>query len=71
MYGRTYDVLQICIGFIVVFSVAGIVAYITEKSGFNRWFRGWLWCFGLVDSEKEPEYTDEEIPGFFDRKQDR
>ena len=43
------------------------IAYTLEKIGFNRWLRGWLWCFGLVDSEKEPEYTDEEIPGFFDR----
>ena len=57
--------------FFIMFSAAGLVAYITEKSGFSRWLRGWSWYFGLVDSEKEPEYTDEEIPGFFDRKKDR
>lgn len=52
-------------------AVVGVIYYILEKIGFNRWLRGWLWCFGFVDSEKEPEYTDEKIPGFFDRKKDR
>lgn len=51
--------------------VIGVIAYTLEKIGFNRWLRGWSWYFGLVDSEKEPECTDEKIPGFFDKKRDR
>jgi len=71
MEERIFDAFQICLGFFVVFSAAGLVAYITEKTGFNRWLRGWLWCFGFVDSEKEPEYTTEKPAGFFDKKKDR
>ena len=57
--------------FFVMFLLSAGIGYLLEKLGFNRWLRGWLWYFGFVDSEKEPEYTDEEIPGFFDRKKDR
>jgi hypothetical protein len=71
MYSRIFDAFQICLGFFVVFSIAGTMMYITEKTGFNRWLRGWLWCFGFVDSEKESEHTDELPAGFFDRKKDR
>ena len=55
----------------LLLAVIGVIAYTLEKSGFIGWLRGWLWYFGLVDSEKEPEHTDEEIPGFFDKKADR
>jgi hypothetical protein len=54
-----------------MFLLSAGIGYLLEKIGFNRWLRGWLWYFGFVDSEKEPEYTDEEIPGFFDKKKDR
>lgn len=52
-------------------AVAGGICCILEKIGFNRWLRGWLWYFGFVDSEKEPEYIDELPAGFFDKKKDR
>lgn len=55
----------------LLLAVIGVISYTLEKIGFYRWLRGWSWYFGFVDSEKEPEYTDEEIPGFFDRKKDR
>ena len=55
----------------LLLAVIGVIAYTLEKIGFNRWLRGWLWCFGFVDSEKEPEYTDELPAGFFDKKADR
>lgn len=55
----------------LLLAVICVIAYISEKSGFNRWLRGWLWYFGFVDSEKEQKYTDELPAGFFDRKKDR
>lgn len=39
-------------------AVVGVLYYILEKIGVNRWLRGWLWYFGLID----------ECP---DRKRDR
>ena len=30
-------------------AVVGVLYYILEKIGFNRWLRGWLWYFGLID----------------------
>lgn len=29
--------------------VGFILYYILEKVGFNKWARGWLWYFGLID----------------------
>ena len=55
----------------LLLAVIGVIAYTLEKIGFNRWLRGWSWYFGFVDSEKEPEYTDELPAGFFDKKKDR
>ena len=30
-------------------AVVAVIYYIMEKIGFNRWLRGWLWYFGLID----------------------
>ena len=57
--------------FFVMFLLSAGIGYLLERIGFYRWLRGWLWYFGFVDSEKEPEYTTEKPAGFFDKKADR
>lgn len=40
--------LYIC-AFIAFGSIAAGVAWVSEKIGFTKWARGWLWYFGIID----------------------
>lgn len=35
--------------FMVFFTICAGINWLLEKIGFNRWLRGWLWYFGLID----------------------
>lgn len=40
--------LYIC-AFIAFGFIAAGVAWVSEKIGFTKWARGWLWYFGMID----------------------
>lgn len=44
----------ICVAGTFFFLVGGIY-WVLEKIGFNRWLRGWLWFFGLIDECPDAE----------------
>lgn len=50
--GLLENILICCVyltGFMVFFMICAGIDWLLEKIGFNRWLRGWLWYFGLID----------------------
>lgn len=53
---ENFALLAVYIGFLGVFVCFALgLSWLYEKIGLARWFRGWLWCFGLIE---EYPYTE-------------
>lgn len=40
-------------GFMVFFTICAGIYWLLEKIRVNRWLRGWLWYFGLIDENPD------------------
>lgn len=49
-----FGCLVLCAIFCFLLLCAGVI-WILEKIGFNRWLRGWLWYFGIIDECPDTE----------------